>query len=458
MRKLVAYSIVAVTAVMVFGGCSIYSHYSRPDDISTEGLFGENVSTVDSTSIASIGWREFFTDPQLQELIEYGLQNNIDLKVAESRIIEAESALRTVRLSYYPSFSFSPQGTLSTYNFDGWGKKYELPVDISWEVDVAGRLFNKKNKARVAYEQSLVNRRSVQTQLISAIANSYYTLLMLDSQLEVSRSTSANWRENVRIMKAMKEAGMTNEASVSQTEANSCSIDASLFDLERQISQVENSLSLILGDAPHSIPRGRLDQQKIRTELLVGVPAQLLANRPDVQGAELDLAQAYYTTNLARAAFYPSVNLGGTLGWTNSAGSALTNPGQFLLSFVGGLVQPIFNAGSNRAQLKIAQAQQEQAKLAFVQALLSAGSEVNDAIMQCQTARNKTDVRKRQIAALESAVVSTQQLMRHGESTYLEVLTAQQNLLQAQLSQIADRFEGIQGMINLYQALGGGSN
>lgn len=458
MRKLVAYSIVAVTAVMVFGGCSIYSHYSRPDDISTEGLFGENVSTVDSTSIASIGWREFFTDPQLQELIEYGLQNNIDLKVAESRIIEAESALRTARLSYYPSFSFSPQGTLSTYNFDGWGKKYELPVDISWEVDVAGRLFNKKNKARVAYEQSLVNRRSVQTQLISAIANSYYTLLMLDSQLEVSRSTSANWRENVRIMKAMKEAGMTNEASVSQTEANSCSIDASLFDLERQISQVENSLSLILGDAPHSIPRGRLDQQKIRTELLVGVPAQLLANRPDVQGAELDLAQAYYTTNLARAAFYPSVNLGGTLGWTNSAGSALTNPGQFLLSFVGGLVQPIFNAGSNRAQLKIAQAQQEQAKLAFVQALLSAGSEVNDAIMQCQTARNKTDVRKRQIVALESAVVSTQQLMRHGESTYLEVLTAQQNLLQAQLSQIADRFEGIQGMINLYQALGGGSN
>ena len=346
MRKLVAYSIVAVTAVMVFGGCSIYSHYSRPDDISTEGLFGENVSTVDSTSIASIGWREFFTDPQLQELIEYGLQNNIDLKVAESRIIEAEAALRTARLSYYPSFSFSPQGTLSTYNFDGWGKKYELPVDISWEVDVAGRLFNKKNKARVAYEQSLVNRRSVQTQLISAIANSYYTLLMLDSQLEVSRSTSANWRENVRIMKAMKEAGMTNEASVSQTEANSCSIDASLFDLERQISQVENSLSLILGDAPHSIPRGRLDQQKIRTELLVGVPAQLLANRPDVQGAELDLAQAYYTTNLARAAFYPSVNLGGTLGWTNSAGSALTNPGQFLLSFVGGLVQPIFNAGS----------------------------------------------------------------------------------------------------------------
>lgn len=458
MRKLVAYSIVAVTAVMVFGGCSIYSHYSRPDDISTEGLFGENVSTVDSTSIASIGWREFFTDPQLQELIEYGLQNNIDLKVAESRIIEAEAALRTARLSYYPSFSFSPQGTLSTYNFDGWGKKYELPVDISWEVDVAGRLFNRKNKARVAYEQSLVNRRSVQTQLISAIANSYYTLLMLDSQLEVSRSTSANWRENVRIMKAMKEAGMTNEASVSQTEANSCSIDASLFDLERQISQVENSLSLILGDAPHSIPRGRLDQQKIRTELLVGVPAQLLANRPDVQGAELDLAQAYYTTNLARAAFYPSVNLGGTLGWTNSAGSALTNPGQFLLSFVGGLVQPIFNAGSNRAQLKIAQAQQEQAKLAFVQALLSAGSEVNDAIMQCQTARNKTDVRKRQIAALESAVVSTQQLMRHGESTYLEVLTAQQNLLQAQLSQIADRFEGIQGMINLYQALGGGSN
>jgi outer membrane protein TolC len=215
-------------------------------------------------------------------------------------------------------------------------------------------------------------------------------------------------------------------------------------------------MSLLLGSYPRTIERGSLDEQSSRIDFSVGVPAQLLANRPDVRGAELNLAMAHYTTNLARSAFYPTIKLGGTFGW-QSSGASLANPGEFLLSLVGSLVQPIFNAGVNRAQLKIAKSQQEQAKLAFVQTLLDAGGEVNDALMQFQTARNKTDVRKRQIEALESAVESTQLLMRHGDATYLEVLTAQQNLLSAQLKQIADRFEGIQGIVNLYQALGGGT-
>jgi len=455
MKRTFQYTIMLLAATLL-GGCSIYSRYSRPEDINTDGLFGENVSTTDTMTIADVAWRDFFTDPDLQALIEQALADNIDLKTATLRIDEAEAALKTARLSYYPSFSFAPQGSLSTYNFDGLYKNYQLPINISWNIDVAGRIFNRKNKTRVAYEQSKVNVQYVRTRLIASVANAYYTLLMLDSQLEISRTTAANWKENVRIMRAMKEAGMTNEAAISQTEANRYAIETSLFDLRRQIRQVENSLSSILADAPHSIRRGKLADQTIRKELLVGVPVQLLANRPDVRGAELDLAQAFYTTNLARAAFYPSLTLNGTLGWVNNSGSALVNPAKFLLSFVGQLVQPIFNAGANRAQLKIAKSQQEQAKLAFTQALLDAGREVNDALEQCYTARDKTDVRRRQIAALESAVNSTQQLMRHGDATYLEVLTAQQTLLQTQLSQIADRFEGSQGMINLYQSLGGG--
>jgi NodT family efflux transporter outer membrane factor (OMF) lipoprotein len=455
MRKIFLYiAILATTAIL--SSCSIYGHYSRPEDISTDNLFGDNVTSTDTLSIASIPWREFFTDAKLQALIEEGLKNNYDLQVATLRIDEADAALRTARLSYYPSFSFAPTGSLSIYNFDAIGSSYKLPIDISWELDLAGRLFNKKNKAKVAYEQSLINRRSVQSRLIAAIANNYYTLLMLDSQLAISRTTAANWKENVRIMRAMMDAGMTNKASISQTEANSYSIEASLFDLERQIREVENSMSLLLGSYPRTIERGSLDEQSSRIDFSVGVPAQLLANRPDVRGAELNLAMAHYTTNLARSAFYPTIKLGGTFGW-QSSGASLANPGEFLLSLVGSLVQPIFNAGVNRAQLKIAKSQQEQAKLAFVQTLLDAGGEVNDALMQFQTARNKTDVRKRQIEALESAVESTQLLMRHGDATYLEVLTAQQNLLSAQLKQIADRFEGIQGIVNLYQALGGGT-
>jgi NodT family efflux transporter outer membrane factor (OMF) lipoprotein len=301
----------------------------------------------------------------------------------------------------------------------------------------------------------LVNRRGVQTRLIATIANSYYTLLMLDSQLAISRTTAANWKENVRIMRAMMDAGMTNKASISQTEANSFAIEASLFDLERQIRDVENSLTQLLGSHPRTIERSTLDEQTSREDFKVGVPAQLLVNRPDVRIAELNLAIAHHTTNLARAAFYPTIKLGGTLGWQGS-GASLANPGEFILSLVGSLVQPIFNAGANRAQLKIAKSQQEQAKLAFVQTLLVAGTEVNSALIQFQTAQSKTDIRKQQILSLESAVESTQLLMRHGDATYLEVLTAQQNLLSAQLKQISDRFEGIQGIVNLYQALGGG--
>ena len=456
MRKIFSY-ITLLAAVATLSGCSIYGHYSRPEDISTDNIFGENLSVGDTLSIARIPWREFFTDASLQALIEEGLRNNYDLRTATLRIDEAQAALRTARLAYVPSFSFAPTGTLSIYNFDALSSSYKLPIDISWEVDLAGRLFNKKNKAKVAYQQSLVNRQAVQTRLVAAIANNYYTLLMLDNQLAISRTTAANWKENVRIMRAMMDAGMTNKASISQTEANSYSIEASLFDLERQIREVENALSLLIGSTPHTIQRGSLDEQTTRVDLSIGIPAELLVNRPDVRGAELNLAMAHYTTNLARSAFYPSIKLGGTLGWQGS-GASLANPGEFLLSLVGSLVQPIFNAGSNRAQLKIAKSQQEQAKIAFVQTLLDAGSEVNDALMQLQTARNKTDVRKRQIEALESAVESTQLLMRHGDATYLEVLTAQQNLLSAQLKQISDRFEGIQGVVNLYQALGGGVN
>ena len=455
MRKIFS-TIIILTASVVLSGCSIYGRYSRPEDISTDNLFGENVTTTDTLTIAHIPWREFFTDVKLQNLIEEGLQNNSDLRVATLRIDEANAALRTARLSYIPSFSFSPSGTLSLGdNFHSLSSSYKVPIDISWELDLAGRLFNKKHKAKVAYEQSLVNRRAVQTRLVASIANQYYTLLMLDSQLAISRTTAANWKENVRIMRAMMEAGMTNKASVSQTEANSYAIEASLFDLERQIREVENALSLLLGSTPRTIVRGTLDEQTTRVDFSVGVPAQLLANRPDVRVAELNLTMAHYTTNLARSAFYPQINLGGTLGWQGS-GASLANPGEFLLSLVGSLVQPIFKAGANRAQLQIAKSQQEQAKIAFVQTLLNAGGEVNDALMQFQTALNKTDVRKRQIEALESAVESTQLLMRHGDATYLEVLTAQQNLLSAQLKQISDRFEGIQGVVNLYQALGGG--
>lgn len=433
--------------------CSVYQKYSRPQ-IETDKLYGTTMS-VDSINIADIDWRTFFTDPHLQRLIEQGLENNSDLQIAVQRVKEAEASLRTAKLAFYPSVAFAP-------SFGGETRKgysansYSLPLSATWDIDASGRLLNSKRNAQAVYEQSHLYRQSVQTALVASIANSYYTLLMLDAQLGISRTTAASWKENVRIMKAMKQAGMTNEASVSQTEANSCSIDASLFDLEYDIIEVENTLALLLGTTPQKFERGTIKSQNFTPELGVGIPSQLLAYRADVRMAENNLKQAFYQTNIAKGAFIPSLTLGGTLGWQDQFGKAITSPASWVASFTLKLATDLFKAGQKHANLQIAKAKQEQALIAFRQTLLQAGSEVNDALAQCQTARNKKSVRSQQIEALERAVSSTKQLMSHSESTYLEVLTAQQALLSAQLSQVKDHFEGIQGVIRLYCALGGG--
>ena len=447
---------------LLLSSCGIYTTYERPSDINTDGLYGQDLNeeavAVDTASIASLSWRELFTDSHLQTLIEHALQSNTDLLSAQQRIKEAEATLSSAKLAYLPSFMLTPQGGVSSFDKSKGSWTYTGIASASWEIDIFGKLTNAKRRSKALYLQSLEYEQAVSTSLIANVANLYYTLLMLDEQYRISEETAVNWRESVRAMRAMMAAGMTNEASVSQSEANCRQVEASLLDLKQQIKEVENSLSILLGEVPGGIERGHLAGQDFPEELTVGVPLQLLSRRPDVKSAELSLASAFYSTNAARSAFYPSITLSGTAGWTNSAGNMIINPGKLLLSAVGALTQPLFNKGLNIAQLKIAKAQQEEAKLAFLQALLNAGSEVNNALTQVQTARGKTELRTGQIISLENAVRSTQLLMQHGTSTYLEVLTAQQSLLSAQLTQVADRFDEIQGIINLYQALGGGRN
>lgn len=445
---------------LLLSSCGIYTTYERPSDINTDGLYGQDLNeeavAVDTASIASLSWRELFTDSHLQMLIEHALQSNTDLLSAQQRIKEAEATLSSAKLAYLPSFMLTPQGGVSSFDKSKGSWTYTGIASASWEIDIFGKLTNAKRRSKALYLQSLEYEQAVSTSLIANVANLYYTLLMLDEQYRISEETAVNWRESVRAMRAMMAAGMTNEASVSQSEANCRQVEASLLDLKQQIKEVENSLSILLGEVPGGIERGHLAGQDFPEDLTVGVPLQLLSRRPDVKSAELSLASAFYSTNAARSAFYPSITLSGTAGWTNSAGNMIINPGKLLLSAVGALTQPLFNKGLNIAQLKIAKAQQEEAKLAFQQALLNAGSEVNNALTQVQTARGKTELRTGQIISLENAVRSTQLLMQHCTSTYLEVLTAQQSLLSAQLTQVADRFDEIQGIINLYQALGGG--
>ena len=447
--------IVLTTATALLSSCGIYTKY-QPAETTPDNLYGEEVAVDDTTNFGNVNWRELFTDPQLQALIEQGLQNNTDLRSAQLQIEEAEAALMSAKLAFLPSFALSPQGTISSFDGGKATKTYTLPVTASWELDIFGRLRNAKQQAKALYAQSKDYQQAVRTQLIAGIANVYYTLLMLDEQLAISQQTEEAWKETVASTRALMDAGLANEAATSQMEAAYYSVQTSILDLKEQINQVENSLALLLAETPRRYERGKLADQRLPEDVAVGVPMQMLSNRPDVRAAERSLEQAFYATNQARAAFYPSIVLSGSAGWTNSAGSMIVNPGKFLASAVGSLTQPLFNKGQIMAQYRIAKAQQEEASLSFQQALLNAGSEVNDALVACQTSKAKTLLFEKQIQSLEKALESTSLLMEHGTTTYLEVLTARQSLLSAQLSQTANRFTGIQSVINLYQALGGG--
>ena len=438
-------------------GCSIYKDYERPSDILPEGLYGaaaDSVALSEDAGLAALGWKDIFTDPLLQSLINQGLENNADLLQAASRVVVAEAGLEAARGAFWPSVSVRPSWQLeNAARYGGTVMGYSLAPAASWEADIRGSLLNSRRLAEASLEQAQLYERSVRTAVVASVANAYYTLQMLDAQLEISRTTSDNWKKNVLIMKAMKDAGMANEASVSQAEANSCSIEASLFDLENRVLMAENSLALVLGVTPRHFDRDSLSREALPREFEIGVPTMLLSRRPDVMAAEQELRRAYYNTNIARANLYPSLTLSGDFGWEK----ALTSPAGWAAGLAASALAPVFEGGRRRAGVKAAEARQEAALAAFRQKVLAAGSEVNGALAQCHMARSKTDIRVRQIEALEKAVESTQQLMRHSQSTYLEVLTAQQSLLSARLQQVSDHYEAVQGIVALYRALGGGA-
>ena len=435
-------------------GCGTYSRYHRAG-IRTENLYWNLSVDIDTTNIASMSWREMFTDRELQSLIEAGLEQNTDLNVARLRVEAAEAALMTAKLSYLPSLGINAEGGGSRYA-GATAKTYNVGATASWELDIFGKFTAAKRGAVVAWQGSRDYQQAVQTQLIATIADSYYTLALLDEQMSINNRTLENWRATVRTLEALKKVGKANEAGVLQAKANVMQLESSQLAICKSVSETENALSAILAMPSQPIERSSLDEASFPDTISIGVPLQLLSNRPDVRQAEMDLAQAFYATHVARSAFYPNITLSGTLGWTNNGGGAITNPGQWLFNAIGSLTQPLFNRGTNIANLKIAQTKQEEAKLLFQQSLLNAGKEVNDALTTWQTAKSQYEINTRQVETLREAVRKTELLMSHSSTSYLEVLTTQQSLLSAEQAQAQDRFGEIQGIINLYHALGGG--
>lgn len=447
MKRIVLYTII----IVMLSGCSLYQKFPKSTEVD-KNLFGEEYVAADTTSIASLSWRELFQDKHLLQLIDTALQRNIDLRTAYLRIEQAETVLKNARLSYLPSVGLTADGTVSNS-----GTSYTLGGSASWEVDIFGKNTNAKRGAQEALESSRAYAQAVQTNLVATVANGYYTLLMLDEQLRISKETLDSWKKSVRVLESLKRGGGgVTDAAVLQSQASCMALESEILSIEKNIKESENALCALLATTPSTIERGVLADQQFPSDLSVGVPLQLLANRPDVRVAEHQLAQSFYATNVARALFYPSVNLSGTFGWTNGAGGVELNPAGWLLNAIGSLVQPLFNKGANVANLNIAKAEQEVAMLNFQQSLLNAGAEVNDAITALQTARRKLDIDNKQVNALQEAVRKTELLMRHSSVNYLEVLTSQQSLLNAEQSVAQDRFDEIQSVISLYHALGGG--
>ena len=453
--------ILTASAAAMLGSCGIYNKYERPD-VNIQGIvrdtasISDTLAVADTTSFGNLPWRSVFTDSQLQKLIETGLAHNVNMLNAALNVKMVQAQLVSAKLAFLPAISFSPSGTLSSWDGATPSKIYSLPVQASWSIDLFGNLLNAKRSAQMQLLAMKDYQLVVQTGLVSNIANLYYTLMMLDKQLEIVNSMADLTKETLRIMRLQKDMGRVNETGVQSAEANYYSVLAQASDIKRQIREMENSMSLLLGQPAQTIVRGTLDSQSLPTEFSTGVALQMLSNRPDVHYAEMNLAACFYDTNRARSQFYPSINISGSGAYTNSGGMGIVNPGKWLMSAVGSLTQPIFAHGQLVAGLKVAKAKQEQAFNTWQQAVLSAGTEVTNALVLYNSSAEKAELDGKRVDVLQKNVEMTKQLFNSRSASYLEVVTAQQSLLNAQLAKVQDDFNKMQAVVNLYYALGGG--
>ena len=448
---------------LMLTSCGLYNKYERPD-VNTQGLVrdiqndGDTLALNSDENFGNLPWREVFTDPQLQGLIEQALENNVDLRNAALNVKMMETALTVSKLAFLPSVAFAPQGTISQVQMDGASvsRTYQLPISATWNLDLFGNLLSQKRSAQMKLLATKDYQVAVQTKIICGVANLYYTLMMLDEQLAIVTDMEGLTKDTWDMMKLQMELGRARSTSVQTAEANYYSVQAKKADLKQQIREMENSMSLLLNEPGHQIARGKFYNQSLPTTFSAGVGIQLLSNRADVHSAEMALAQCFYDTETARSRFYPNLSITGTAMFTNNLGT-IVNPGKWILSAVGALTQPIFQHGQIVAGLKVAKAQQEQALNTFQNTILKAGNEVSNALLAYNTCDEKSKLDEKQVKIYEQNVEDTKLLYTSKGSTYLEVIQAQNGLLNARISKVTDDFNKMQAVVNLYQALGGGS-
>ncbi|MDN5286156.1 MAG: hypothetical protein JWR38_2430 [Mucilaginibacter sp.] len=453
-------AIVAATAI-VLPSCKLRQAYVRPE-VKTDSLY-RGANNQDTTSLANIPWKQMFTDEKLQALLQEGIVNNYDLRIAVTRIKQAEANLRQSKAAFLPTLSVEPQVTQQRTSGSQGGslgifptRIYELSGSASWEIDLWGKLKGANKAALASLLKSYAYQRSVQTQLVANIATDYYNLLAYDKQLAITRQTVESYKNDVETNHALKKANRINEASVAQSEANRYAAEVTIPDLQNNISQTENAICVLVGRQPGAIQRNALEVQQVDTLLQTGLPAQILSNRPDVQEAEYNMRYYFEQINVARAYFYPSLTITAQGGWQSATTQSLFNSASFFGNIVGGLTQPIFNQGLNKQRLQVAKAQYDEYVLTFQQTVLSAGQEVSNSLYSYQSAKNKSTTRNLQLDAWKRAVDYDRLLLKGGFVTYTDVLTSEQGYLSAQLSSVNDRLQQLTAIVTLYQNLGGG--
>lgn len=439
-------------AVLLLSSCMTHHTYT-PDTQIEDNIYGAGMSTP-SASAAEMSWQDFFTDSKLQVLIDSALARNTDLSSAQTAVKQAELSLQTSRLAFLPSVYFSPTGSLSSFNNGRVSKTYNLPLQVDWQIDAFGEMKNRKKQAEVILEQTKYQEEATRANIISTVAQLYYRLLVYDCQLDVLHDTEKLWASSLEMQKILMDNGKAYSTAVNQMEASYLNVKTQIVDIKKAIHSTELSLCRVLCQEPQHIERNKWGQYRLPEGVGVGMPSQLLTYRSDVKAAERALAACHYNISAAEAAFFPSITLSGSAGWTNNAG-VVTDPGRLLWSAMASLTQPIFARGKLKANLNSALLTFEDAKKRYYQTVINAGNEVNEAIADCRASKEKDALYKRQVSVLKDAFDGTHELMNNGKANYLEVLTAQEALLEAQLSEAMNLYDGYMSTIELYIALGG---
>ncbi len=471
MRKII---ILTFAVGLMLTSCGLHNEYVPKTMVSTADVFGTTQDVLmarGDSSMAQMSWREFFTDPLLQHLIEQVLASNTDLNSARIAVEKSKASLEAAKKAYLPSVNFSPSGTLSSYDFGKVSKTYNVPLQINMDFDAFGSITNKKRAANAVLLQSQMREEAMRANLISVVAQQYYMLQLLDRQLEILTATDSLWSASLETEKTLWENGKIYSTAVNQMESSCLNVKAQIVDTRRNILSVENAICSLLASIPQHIERNRwgssalpehpdysTGQRMFDTKFIqTGVPATMLELRPDIRLANFAMEEAFYNTQAPLSSFYPSITLQGVMGWTNNGGCMVSNPGKRVLNAVASLTQPIYARGQLKARHKIAQLTEEDLQRKYVQTVIDAGNQVNEALADCQVARDKYAYYHRQIEVLYQAYLGTHELMDNGKSNYLEVLTAQETLLNAQLSEAVNMYDGAQAVIALYIALGGGT-